>query len=826
MINEQNNSINTPYTKSDTITFEDLDYIRKNLKPLHHFDKNQALTEFLKQIEEPQKITQLRIKQAENTQKLEKDIQRLKSVEGTISNKQFQIKQEFAWLDRVCAFRTHLLSYLPRCYYKEGENFLNKFILENRHEEYKEVITPPQTHHSDPHTNYAPGMNPQKQNLKEKIKRILYSQHIQKFYDEFLQTNSEYKEFEARFDITRPIKTIKKEIMEKYDTSNLQKEYERINKEIEFLSSENEHLSQTINQTQATLALKREKFITYYNKQILTTDYHDEVVNKAIQNNQITGTAEQKQYLIQLLNTICEYSEIGRYIIHQSLIKETKYIIVPQNNIQHTQSTYINNTITLPDLSDSPYKSNLLMARIIYESKHALQTSDKNFENTSNVSNILLQKCLKECDALACTCAFSHDIKEIYPDIYHTLLSKTPYMQRAYSLTLNTTNDILKALNAAALAWNKDFGEYYKRTLCLNILNKEQNKTNSITDTIPPEDIVKTNNLKIFEYFYLDLNKIPQQILTLTDDIYTHLNNTTNQTQNLNDNSIEYINRQIQRITNKKDKHGLKIGDAKIIPGNKHFSTARIKTKTYTYQNLPLRHIHYTSNLQDIAQQSLSFNELFAYIQHKNIIFVETRGLTSKQIPIAALYNRNNNSIIINNSFTIDEQLLATIEIILSIKSTLLPPEFKIKSQLIYTNLSQAEQLTKLFTISKDIQTSYPLMYKKLKHDYPNIKTNTPKDIFISALKDATIRKKALNFLEQELPSNHPNEVSQILKISPTELVKLFTENIDISKQIKYIAQMSSTITPNDLKYLRNIAAHWQDDSIKDINIIDSYTKL
>ncbi len=827
MRNEANDIISKQYTKSETITFEDLDYIRQHLDSLRHFDKNQALAHYLKQIEEPQKITNLRTTQAENIQKLEKYLQRLKSVEGAIASKQFQIDQEIAWLDRVSSFRNHLLSYLPRCYHKEGEIFLNKFIMENHNEEYKEVSTPPQTHHPDPNTNYVPGMNPQKQNLQDKARRIYYSQHIQKFYDEFLQTNSEYKEFDARFDITRSIEKIKKEILEKYDTDTLQQERERINKEIKRLSLENEDLAQTINQTQATLALKREQFTTYHDKHLLTTDYNDEIINESLINGQISGTEEQKNYLIHLLNIICEYSEIGRYIIHQSLKLGTQYIVVPQNNIQQTLSTYINGTITLPDLSSSIHKSNLLITRIIYESKHALQAYQNTNDNTSGLTNILLQKCLTESDALACTCAVSHDIKNIYPEVYNTLLSKAPYMQRAYSHTLSKTNDILKALNSAALAWDKDFGEYCKRTFSSKPFTQNNPDTPLATDILTPESIVQTYHLSIFETPYLDLSKAVQQALTVTDDIYTRMNILNKiPTSITGHNEMPYLNRQIQHITNKKDKYGLKISESKIISGNKHFTTVHKKVKPHPYPNLPIRPSSFAEKLNNITSLAPHLEEIQEYILHKEIIFTETCGLTSKQIPIAALYNINNNSIIINKSFTVDEQILAVAEIILSQEATLLPPEFKIKSQLIYTNLSLAEQITKLFEIGKELQNLHPLISKKLKHDYPNVETNTPEKIFISALRNPLIRKKALNYLETELPQNHPEEVTQVLTIAPTEIVKLFAENLPLTEHIEYIAQISATITKEDLKYLRNIAAYWQDSSISKISITDTYEEL
>ena len=791
MTKDSNDIIGKKYSQSETITYEDLDYIRENLTVLHCADKNKALSKYLKQIEEPQKITRLRTIQAENSQLLEKNLQRLK------------------------------LSYLPPHYHKEGEIFLNKFILENHSNEYKEVSTPPQTHHLAPNTNYVPGMNPQKQDIQNKLKRIFYSKNIQKFYDEFLQTNSEYKEFEAHFDISRPIEKIKQEILEQYNTDILQQERERINKEIERLSSENEHLNQIIKQTQATLALKREKFMAYYDKQTLITDYNDEVVIEALQNNQIIGTEAQKQYLKHLLNTICEYSELGRDIIHQSLTIGTKYILVPPNNFQQTQSTYHNGNITLPDFSSSPQKSNLLMPRIIYESKHALQNKNKDEEKITGISNMLLEKCIQESDALSCTCAFSHDIKDIYPEIYTSILSKAPYMQRAYSSSINDSKDILKALNASVIAWDKDFGETCKRALSNVPLNHNNNQP-----TLTPENIITRNNIIIFDTAYFDISKAIQYFLTVADDIYTRLNIISSQAPQSDNNGLEYLNRQIQRITAQKDKYGLKVCKTEVISGHKQFSLNSPKTKPRIYQNTPIRGTAFTTIAEEAAQQSITYQELQKHIQDNQITFTETRGLTSKNIPIAALYNSTNNSIIINKSFTTDEQLLAVAEIILTLKSSLLPPEFRIKPQLIYTNLSYAQQITKLFALGKELTPFYPLILKKLKYEYPNIETATPEQIFISALRNSRIRQKALNYIERELPRNNQAEATQILTIAPTEITKLFAEDLSLSKHLEYIAQISASITSKDLKYLQNIAAYWQDNSIADIKVIKAYEDL
>lgn len=214
------------------------------------------------------------------------------------------------------------------------------------------------------------------------------------------------------------------------------------------------------------------------------------------------------------------------------------------------------------------------------------------------------------------------------------------------------------------------------------------------------------------------------------------------------------------------------------------------------------------------------------YAQSKKITFTQTHGLTYNQIPTPALYNKTNNSIILNTCFTLDEQILAVAEIILSQQALLLPPEFRIKSQLIYTALSQAEQTTKLFQLGKELNTIHPLIQEKLSHDYPNIQTKTQEQTFISALKNERVRQKALTFMEQELYTNNQEETSEILTIAPTEIVKLFAENLPINDNIDYIAKVSSHISDKDFTQLKIIAAHWQDDSINSIPQINAYEDL
>ena len=106
---------------------------------------------------EPQQIVILKTRHAENAGKIEKGLQRLKSLEGAIAAKQFQAEQDTAWLDRANMFKTRLLAILPPVFRKEGEIFLNRFIMENLNEDYKEISIPGASRRPVPGANYMPG---------------------------------------------------------------------------------------------------------------------------------------------------------------------------------------------------------------------------------------------------------------------------------------------------------------------------------------------------------------------------------------------------------------------------------------------------------------------------------------------------------------------------------------------------------------------------------------------------------------------------------------------------------------------------------------------
>lgn len=294
---DQNDIAADKYLKTDTITFEELPYIQKYQNLLRLPDKETSLKLFTKQEPEPQQIVILKTRHAENAGKIEKGLQRLKSLEGAIAAKQFQAEQDTAWLDRANMFKTRLLAILPPVFRKEGEIFLNRFIMENLNEDYKEISIPGASRRPVPGANYMPGAHPQKQGFPLKVKTLFYQQQLQKFRDEFNQTNNEYREYYPRFDITRPTETLKKEIAAKYDTAALQAEKGHINAELQRLTAENETISQNMNRLLAAIALKREKFAEIYSKRLFRTDFCDSGVAAALESGLLGGTETEKQYL-------------------------------------------------------------------------------------------------------------------------------------------------------------------------------------------------------------------------------------------------------------------------------------------------------------------------------------------------------------------------------------------------------------------------------------------------------------------------------------------------------------------------------------------------
>ena len=96
----------------------------------------------------------------------------------------------------------------------------------------------------------------------------------------------------------------------------------------------------------------------------------------------------------------------------------------------------------------------------------------------------------------------------------------------------------------------------------------------------------------------------------------------------------------------------------------------------------------------------------------------------------------------------------------------------------------------------------------------------------MSSLKDPKIRHRALTYLEQQLPINNQEKKNDVYTIAPTEIVKLFAENLPLSGNIKNIAQLARSITMQDFQKLQLISTIWQDTSIKDLRLINSYEEL
>ena len=84
---DQNDIAADKYLKTDAITFEELPYIQKYQNLLQLPDKETSLKLFTKQEPEPQQIVILKTRHAENAGKIEKGLQRLKSLEGAIPSR-------------------------------------------------------------------------------------------------------------------------------------------------------------------------------------------------------------------------------------------------------------------------------------------------------------------------------------------------------------------------------------------------------------------------------------------------------------------------------------------------------------------------------------------------------------------------------------------------------------------------------------------------------------------------------------------------------------------------------------------------------------------
>lgn len=121
------------------------------------------------------------------------------------------------------------------------------------------------------------------------------------------------------------------------------------------------------------------------------------------------------------------------------------------------------------------------LPEVVRQSRYAMQKITAAPNGSPSFTNLYLNGCLSERDALAVTCAFAYDVKDVFPEIYETGLCRAPAMLRAYaqayaaaaaapanarSLSQDSSaavNCVIAGANSAALAWDDDFGEFYKK---------------------------------------------------------------------------------------------------------------------------------------------------------------------------------------------------------------------------------------------------------------------------------------------------------------------------------------------------------------------------
>ncbi len=826
------------YFKTDGITFEDLPYIEKVKGLLQYPNKEKALKLYTAEEPEPQQTVVLNTKYNENKEKIEKALQRLKSLEGATAAKQFQADQDNAWLDRVNAFKTHLLAILPSIYRNEGEVFLNTFIMNSHNSNYKEITAPTQNRYPQIDANYMPGTHPQKQGIRNKIQALYYKQSLQKFLSEFQQTNNEYNESYPRFDITLSTNQLKQNIAQQYDVSLLQQEKQNVNAQLKALTAENEAINQELNQKLASIAQKREKFSEVYNKKLFCTGESDSIVTQAAEKGLFFGTPEEKEHLCTLLNTVCNHSFVGRDIIRQSLEKGTKYFLnyVPSHD---TAGAYAGGRVTLyVDSFSSPDNQ---FITIVHESKHALQDTSQNAEISPSFTNTYLTNCLKERDAQAAACAVAHDLKDIFPDAYEKNLNKTPTMQRAYSTEMQVSGDIVKAMNACALAWDKDFGESYKKDYCTDASHYYPLFSVKNPKIDNPEEIIAKNNITILGIPYLDAQTAVTQSLNVSEEVYARLQ-ALNQMRINNgkepDKGINYFSRREYIPNGKKDRFGLRGHDIAIIPG---ISTFKIEqnadTQSHIYSNAVATYPHLKKLFEEAAQKSPVFNEITNQAIQDGLQFAETKGLAQGGRLLPALYDKTNNRIILNKSFSRDEQLLSAAELMLSNAQPGLPATCNMKSQIGHHALNMAERTVKLALVASELSASYPLMQKKMLAEYPQemtliAQTGNKDDAvrlaFVSALANQKARTAVTDRLDHEIYALSNTARKQGINAgseahTPAELTKPFADRLPIAPSINTIIPLISQITPEAKSHLSYTAAKNNDSSLEQMETAANY---
>lgn len=364
------------------------------------------------------------------------------------------------------------------------------------------------------------------------ISKLIYGKKLKKFDDEFakFENNLNGDDIKSQIDITKPYESIKNGIVESFERENvpLHEKIKSANEDLaqitEKMSSDKKLLEskkKELQQQDTVLKDKSSNFETLYDSHpFIDNSYIDPVVQQALDNGQIRGTESEKLALVSILSKGCKDSSLAKDVIHSALTKGTNCIIWEQESGAAAHYSEGAISISPTKFMDRTQKSDIeTISTLAHEFRHAMQDTDDKAMN-DNLANTIMKNCLFEEDAYSVQCGVLHQLNAaageqitLGSDMYHISL------QKAFEAEYANSHDLGKAMNASALEWNKNFGDDYKAKYLAD--NWCQLKEDA--KIIHPQEIAQRSNIQFEGKQYLDLEKLTEQNLTISQDQFNKI---------------------------------------------------------------------------------------------------------------------------------------------------------------------------------------------------------------------------------------------------------------------------------------------------------------
>lgn len=559
------------------------DYINTNAYFLKLLNKEEAIHSFSEHQPEKQQLDTLKQEIEQLQSRIKNNEEQKNKLQGSINylskdynNLETSQKKETEQAKQFCNKRDNMLASLPPSVRKKA---MQQFkILAQSETELKNVKT---------------GKLAETAGF---LTKLLHRKKLQAFDQQFEGIKKDLKNGElGNFDISSNFDKITNNINQKYDRQKNQlqtliaerkKELSTTEENIKGDKKTLETKEKAFSQNEKALDAKISQFSnTYDTHPFLEKSNLDSKVKKALDSGQIQGSDREKQIFASLLSTACQNSDIAKDVLHTSIDKGTKFFIQKEQGA--CGGHYSCGVIVI----DSDYIANLnsedmkvaAMASMIHEARHSCQDNDNNIKN-NNWANTLMQSSFQEVDAYSIEVAATYQLNQnLGTHCYQSNLSEGhEKMLKEFSKEYEQNHDIPKALNAAALQWDKEYGFDYKskKYIQQNWCHLDENAT-----TVHPQEIAQRNNINFQGKPYLDIEKVTNQILTLDKSDYDEISHKL-EASGKKDNSLQYLNVKVPDFKRDEkgnilmDEFGMNIIEHRTIEGSQKFTYPSEKTST------------------------------------------------------------------------------------------------------------------------------------------------------------------------------------------------------------------------------------------------------